>query len=115
MIAKAFKIAGWIMVGLTIIGFASEAVDEIKEESSEETTALDRIALFSRKIVKKGFKKDRDAALYTKDKLEEYRKRDPEALKCALKWGFGAGALYYIGLYTYKYLKRRNENVQNFA
>ncbi len=107
MFAKVIKIAGWAVLGLALIGFASEAVNEIKEEQTEDTNALDKIALFSRKIVKKGFEKDKNDCIMIKNKYDEIRAKDPTAAKEALIWGLSAGALYYIGLFIYKFKKRR--------
>ena len=110
MFAKVIKIAGWAVLGLTIVGFASEAIGEIKEETSEEmeeTNALDKTALFCRKIVKKGFEKDKNDCLLIKNQYDKIKEKDPQAAKEALAWGLGAGALYYIGLFIYKSKKRR--------
>ena len=110
MFAKVIKIAGWAVLGLTIVGFASEAIGEIKEETSEEmeeTNALDKSALFCRKIVKKGFEKDKNDCLLIKNQYDKIKEKDPQAAKEALAWGLGAGALYYIGLFIYKSKKRR--------
>lgn len=108
MIAKIFKYASMAALGLALIGFASEAIDEIKEETTDETKILDKIALFSRKIVKKGFEKDKNDYLRIRNKYDEIKAKDPAAAKEALIWGLSAGALYYIGLFIYKFRKRRN-------
>lgn len=111
MFAKVFKIAGWAVLGLTLVGFASEAIDEIKEEADDDAIALDKIASFSRKIVKKGFEKDKNDCLLIKNKYDELKAKDPDAAKEAIAWGLAAGGVYYIGLFIYKSNKRRNANV----
>lgn len=111
MIAKVFKIAGWAVLGLALVGFASEAIDEIREEETDDTIVLDKVASFSRKIVKKGFEKDKNDVLLIKNKYNEMKVKDPQAAKEAIGWGLAAGGVYYAGLFIYKSNKRRNANV----
>lgn len=111
MIAKAFKIAGLAVLGLTLVGFVSEAIDEIREEETDDTIVLDKVASFSRKIVKKGFEKDRNDVLLIKNKYNEMKAKDPDVAKEAVTWGLAAGGAYYIGLFIYKSNKRRKANV----
>lgn len=110
MIAKVFKIAGLAVLGLTLVGFASEAIDEIREEETDDTIVLDKVASFSRKIVKKGFEKDKNDVLLIKNKYNEMKAKDPDAAKEAVAWGLAAGGAYYAGLFTYKIMKRRKCN-----
>lgn len=107
MIAKTFKVIGWVFFGLTMIGFVSEAIDELKEEQTEDTNCLDNIASFSRKIVRKSFEKEKNEYLAIKKMLSD-AKSNNENLYEALKIGLAAGGLYFVCLLGYKFMKRRN-------
>ena len=111
MLQKAFKVIGLVCLGVTMARFSIQAVNEIKEEQTEDTNHLDNIASFSRKIVKKGFEKDKNDVLLIKNKYNEMKAKDPQAAKEAIGWGLAAGGVYYIGLFIYKSNKRRNANV----
>lgn len=105
MLQKAFKVIGLVCLGVTMASFSIQAVNEIKEEQTEDTNRLDNIASFSRKIVKKGFEKDKNDILTIKKLIDDARVN--EDLRDALTIGCAAGGLYFIGLGIYKIMKRR--------
>lgn len=110
MLQKAFKVIGWTFFGLTMAGFISEAVEEIKEEQTEDTNCLDNIASFSRKIVKKGFEKDKNEYLEIKKFISDAKKNNKD-LYDSLKVGCAGGCVYFAGLGIYKIMKRRKAHV----
>ena len=105
MLQKAFKVIGLVCLGATMASFSIQAVNEIKEEQTEDTNHLDNIASFSRKIVKKGFEKDKNDILTIKKLIDDAKVN--EDLRDALTIGCAVGGLYFVGLGIYKIMKRR--------